>query len=268
MASTGNATTVDIINDRNLDTLQNVGVGTHLVGPFGMDTAVTITVLNGVNSLCRVNSPSLIWTADSCINVTCGFDNYDFCYDNDQDGYYVYQAAAQVPITLNFVAGDMLPGDRIVLYNGFDDQSALIFNGNNGGDLTGLAFNSNNPDNALALRIISDNAGSCADDPSLTSLQWWVACGAVSIEEVPAEAFLVYPNPTSDRLYIDLQEEWFGKVQVQLMDLSGRVVMDRPLTVRTGTTSQLDLSSLQNGNYILQLVTDKWVKAQQVVVAR
>jgi hypothetical protein len=60
----------------------------------------------------------------------------------------------------------MLAGDRIILYNGTDDFSALIYNGNNGGDLTGLTFNSNNADNALALRILSDS-------PDLW--RWW--CG-------------------------------------------------------------------------------------------
>lgn len=266
--STGSAQSVDIVNSLNTDTLFNAGVGTHMVGPFGMDTAVTVTVLNGDNPLCRNLSPSLVWSTDSCVNVTCGFDNFEFCYDDDQDGYFVYQAAAAVPITINFISGNMLVGDKIVLYNGLDDQSALIFNGNNGGDLTGLTFNSNNPDNALALRVITNGTGSCADSTVTTPMRWWVACGEVGIGETTSDDLLVYPNPTTGQLFVDLQSDWFGNVQVQVLDVSGRVVMDRPLTVRTGTTSVMDLSSLQNGNYIVQLITDRWVKAQQVVVAR
>ncbi|MCB0781627.1 MAG: T9SS type A sorting domain-containing protein, partial [Flavobacteriales bacterium] len=266
--STGSSPDVNIIDLLGQDTLFNVGVGSHILGPFGIDTAVNISVQNTVNSLCRVTANGLVWTQDSCVIETCGPDTFSYCYANGVDGYYVYRADGPGPLLIDFLGGQMLNGDRVVVYNGVDDLSALIFNGNNGGNLAGLQLNSSNPDDALALRVTSNSSGSCADGQVQTPLQWVISCGVVGIDEDGRSPFLIYPNPTSDLLNIDLQEEWFGNVQVQLMDLSGRVVMDRPLTVRTGTTSQLDLSSLQNGNYILQLVTDKWVKAQQVVVAR
>ena len=116
--------------------------------------------------------------------------------------------------------------------------------------------------------MITNGTGSCADSTVTTPMRWWVACGEVGIGETTSDDLLVYPNPTTGQLFVDLQSDWFGNVQVQVLDVSGRVVMDRPLTVRTGTTSVMDLSSLQNGNYIVQLITDRWVKAQQVVVAR
>ena len=78
-----------------------------------------------------------------------------------------------------------------------------------------------------------------------TPMRWWVACGEVGIGET-SDDLLVYPNPTTGQLFVDLQSDWFGN-QVQVLDVSGRVVMDRPLTVRTGTTSVMDLSSCRTG---------------------
>jgi hypothetical protein len=46
------------------------------------------------------------------------------------------------------------------------------------------------------------------------------------------------------------------------------MVLETRLPVTGGSTMQLDLSALQNGNYTVQLITDGWVKAQQVQVAR
>lgn len=266
--STGSANTVDIVNNRNLDTLFNVGVGTHTVGPFGMDTTVSVTVLNGDNPLCRSIGSGLIWSSDSCVFQTCGIDYFNYCYGNGQDGYYVYQADAPLPISIVFTQGDMLPGDRIVIYNGFNAGAALMYNGNSGGDLTGLTFNSSNPDNALAFRLISDSVGSCADNQVSNNIQWWVSCGAVGMDEEQAAALLIYPNPTNDVLNIDLGVEASSDMQVQVTDISGRVVLDRPLTMKGQRTNVLDVSGLQNGNYILQLITDNWVKAQQFSVAR
>ena len=75
--------------------------------------------------------------------------------------------------------------------------------------------------------------------------------------------FNIYPNPTKEFLNINVKansSETFKSAQI--FDLSGRIVMDKPLT-----STQLNISRLQNGTYLLVLknqngksFTQKFVK--------
>lgn len=55
-----------------------------------------------------------------------------------------------------------------------------------------------------------------------------------------------YPNPSSDRIFIELKNSNGSKYQV--LDLSGRVVMDGELQ-----NNEINISSLNNGLYIVQI---------------
>ena len=268
LTGTGNATDADIINSLNTDTIQNTGVGTYTIGPFGNDTIVQIQVQNGLNNLCRTTSPDLVQTDSACVYNTCGL-NTTYCYSNNAEAWFVFDAAVPGPITIEFLQGDMLNGDNVVVYNGYDDLSALLFNGNNGGDMTGLTVNSNNPDNALAVRILGDAAGSCVGGQAPDDLIWFVSCGAVNVDEEPtADDFLLYPNPTNGTLNIGLNHHWTGEVYVNVVDLAGRVVLMDRMNVTGGAVNSIDLTGLSNGRYAVQLTTDHWNKTKQIEVIR
>lgn len=268
VTSTGDASDVDIVNSLTTDTIQNVGLGTYTIGPFGNDTAVVVTVLNGLNNLCRQNSLALVQTDSACVYVTCN-QNQTYCYGNSDEAWFVYQALVPGPITVEFMQGEMLNGDKVVVYQGFDGLSALTFNGNNGGDMTGVALNSYNPDNALAIRVIGDASGSCVGGQVDDELIWLVSCGAVNVDEEPtSDDFVLYPNPTHGTLNIGLNHHWTGNVQVIIADLSGRVVRNEQLMVTGGAYNTIDLAGLSSGNYAVQLTTERWSKTKQIEVLR
>lgn len=269
VTGTGNATDVDIVNSLNTDTLQNVPVGSYTIGPFGNDTIVELSVQNGLNNLCRLNSGELVQTDSACVIVTCGI-NQTYCYTNSDEAWWVYQALNPGPITVQFLQGEMLDGDKVVVYNGSDDLSALLFNGNNGGDMTGLAVNSFNPDNKLAIRVLSDGTGSCAGGQVDEDLMWFVSCGAVNVDEEPTENdFVLFPNPNQGTLNIGLNHHWTGVVTANVVDLSGRIVLSQQLTVLGGgNVTTFDLSGLSNGQYAVQLTTDRWTRTKQIQVLR
>jgi hypothetical protein len=118
------------------------------------------------------------------------------------------------------------------------------------------------------MRVLSDNAGSCNTGEATTEMQWYVACGLVGMQDIPLPgSFLVYPNPTNGLLTIQLQDVMADNVQVQVLDVTGRVVHDQQMSF-SGGTGQLDLWGLQTGNYTIRLVTDQWLKTQRVQVSR
>ncbi len=66
----------------------------------------------------------------------------------------------------------------------------------------------------------------------------------------------VYPNPTTSRLEIKLNFEQERKVDIQLMDVNGRIIQ-----TYTGNKSQVEgireIGHLPNGNYFLHFIIDQ-----------
>ncbi|MEZ4740151.1 MAG: T9SS type A sorting domain-containing protein [Flavobacteriales bacterium] len=268
VTATGGDTTLAIINTLQGDSIMGAGVGVHTFGPYALDSLSYFQITNEGNGQCRLSSDTLTYAADSCIFVSCGSDNYDHCYGNDEDRWYTYQAEGDFPITIGFLQGQMLSGDRIVLYNGRNESANVLYQGNNGGNLAGFALNSQNAERIITLRIQSNGAGSCDDGQVLNELRWSVQCGAVGLTELAADGFAVYPNPTSDILQIELGAKVSGSVQCRVLDMSGRVVIERSLQMNGGTRNVLDMGDLQSGQYLVQLTTANWVRTERVQVAR
>ncbi|MBL7940609.1 MAG: T9SS type A sorting domain-containing protein [Flavobacteriales bacterium] len=258
-----------LTNEVTGESIPDATVGVYTFGPYDVNDTMVFRVTNQEFEQCRAISDSLTLTSEECISVTCGSDNYEYCYGNNEDRWYTYRSEQNVPMTIAFLWGQLLAGDRIEVYNGAD-ESVLppLYTGNNGGNLTGFAINSQNTGNTITLRIVSDASGSCEDGGANPPLRWSVACGSVGVSEVPSNDFAVYPNPTEGLLQIEFGSKVTGAIQFRLLDMSGRVVLDQPLLMNGGTRNAVDLRGLQSGNYVVQLTTAKWVKTQRVQLAR
>lgn len=81
-------------------------------------------------------------------------------------------------------------------------------------------------------------------------------------EEILSDRDLtVFPNPTTDVLYIKPSLEGSGELLVELFDLQGRRISQRSFYLRTGLEKQkIDLSYLQEATYMLSV---KFVHAQK-----
>ncbi len=263
----GGDANLSVANILSGDTLTDLGVGVHTFGPFPVDSPSVFQVFNQDYVQCRYTSDSLTFASDSCIIVSCGVDNYEYCYENSEDRWYTYQSAQNVPTTVRFLQGQLLTGDIIAVYNGRNSSSPILYQGNNGGNLAGFAVNSANTGNAITLRIKSDAAGSCDDGQATIPLQWAVGCGAVGLSELTTDGFMVFPNPTDGLLQIQLGSKVTGKVQLRVTDMSGRLVMEEQLVMNDGTRNTVEMADLQSGQYLVQLTTANWVKTERVQIA-
>ena len=69
------------------------------------------------------------------------------------------------------------------------------------------------------------------------------------------ESLTVFPNPFSDRTVVSLFAEKEGVTTIRLIDVEGRIHLDRKQNVQRGVnTLDLDLGSLGNGVYTLSLI--------------
>ncbi|HMC98255.1 MAG TPA: T9SS type A sorting domain-containing protein, partial [Flavobacteriales bacterium] len=259
---------LQLVETLTADTMNVTAVGVYEFGPYPVDSISLFGVTDLETPGCTFFSDSLTYPSDSCVIASCGLDSYTYCYENNEDRWYTFQSAQPVPTTISFLQGQLLSNDRIVVYNGFDESATIIYQGSNGGNLTGFEVNSQNPNNAITLRIQSNDAGSCDDGQATTEMHWVVGCGAVGMDEHAADGFSVYPNPTQGNLFVELGSKVLGNVRLRVLDMSGRVVLDDPFTVQGGGRRTVDMRGLQAGQYMVQLTTGNWVKTQRIEVLR
>jgi hypothetical protein len=231
---------------------------TYFFGDRPVNDHVVFAVEDMNIANCVYYSDTLTLAADSCIINTCGLEFFEYCYGNNENRWYTYRSTENVPITLMFLAGHMMPGDQVLIYNGLSEVgTAVLYQGNNQQNLSYVAFNSVNTMNALTLRIMSNPAASCADGAATVPLRWQVDCGAVGMEEYEAGGFSLYPNPASDILTVTTNEPLRERTIVRLVDMSGRVLLEE----RSGNTGsdrlELNVANIQNGQYLIQMVSDQ-----------
>ncbi|AII52179.1 hypothetical protein N008_09345 [Hymenobacter sp. APR13] len=79
-----------------------------------------------------------------------------------------------------------------------------------------------------------------------------------------------YPNPFQNEVRLTVQSEAAGKGQLQLLDLTGRVVLERSAELTSGTNDLelRDLSGVPNGTYMLRVVTPTGKPQTQRIIKR
>jgi len=83
------------------------------------------------------------------------------------------------------------------------------------------------------------------------------------------ESVLIYPNPTSGFINIELEDHWEGQLQIQLIDPLGRkVIQDGSIQNGKGLASSLDIKSLPNGIYTLVISNNDALITKNIVLAK
>ena len=83
-------------------------------------------------------------------------------------------------------------------------------------------------------------------------------------EKELASQITVYPNPTSDILYIKPKFAASGQLKVLLTALDGKTILQKNFLLENGTErNQINLRSQASGNYLLKIMyTSKGVQQQ------
>ncbi|WP_298900334.1 gliding motility-associated C-terminal domain-containing protein [uncultured Psychroserpens sp.] len=176
ITSLGSATSLTI-SDNQASTAQTASaVGLYSFGPFVNNTDVIISVASDDDVNCVLTSGTL--TQEQCVLnvVDCTQPplEFNYCYDNNDDTTWLFVSSDGSPVRLIFSTGTIESCcDDILVYDGSDNTANLIYQGNNGGDLSGLEFQSTG--DSLFLEVDSDSSVSCASG-SRTEWDFTVSC--------------------------------------------------------------------------------------------
>ena len=93
-----------------------------------------------------------------------------------------------------------------------------------------------------------------------------VSIGNTAAGEISAlEQFVLRPNPTTGTAWLNLRFSEPVDVQVQLLDLLGRVIMEQNNSNSTQVNEMLELGSQPDGMYMLRVVVDDQVRTERLI---
>ncbi len=90
------------------------------------------------------------------------------------------------------------------------------------------------------------------------------ACSTTHLLESSIENIEVYPNPTSDKLFIDELGQRGADLNIKLFDIAGKE-QTLPLNM-IGSRMQMDLSKLESGVYFLQITEGEEKVIKKILV--
>ncbi|WP_223032589.1 T9SS type B sorting domain-containing protein [Hanstruepera marina] len=151
------------------DIVDNLDVG--LSTTFNFPTALEYSTTYYVTVLAyNANGPAVGCTefsfttgADPNAPVDCASGvpvNIEYCYTDNDTMSWNFQSSDGGPLNIFFNAGQMESCcDDIIIYDGPDNTAPVLFNGNNGGDLTGISRNTTG--STLYVEMDTDGSVNC-----------------------------------------------------------------------------------------------------------
>ena len=233
--STGNATT-PAFNFTNLQpaTYYTLSVGTDCSGPNAFLTS-KLFLTDGA------------WCDGTAFTDTGGTTGK---YKDNEEIVKTFYPTSGSTMTMNFTEFDLEQDyDFMYVYNGPSTASPLFTNGNN---LTGSTipgpFTSTDPSGAITVRFVSDGG--------VTGNGWNVnfACSVLAVEDVSIKnnTVNIYPNPAKNMIILSSKE---ALKSYNIYDEAGRLVISA--SSLKGNKQEINLSSLQTGNYVITIETEK-----------
>jgi hypothetical protein len=89
----------------------------------------------------------------------------------------------------------------------------------------------------------------------------------VSVDELDASSFAIYPNPTNGQFTIQTNN-FEGKTIVEILDSTGKLVESHQLILSADQNQAMDLSNLANGIYVIRLRSNETVAVDQLIIRR
>jgi hypothetical protein len=78
---------------------------------------------------------------------------------------------------------------------------------------------------------------------------------------------IVFPNPSTDYLYIEFDDGISGDITLELINASGKQVLARNISIRLSNQKEkLDLAGFSKGTYYLKVIMDKQVAIYKVII--
>ncbi|HKL39870.1 MAG TPA: T9SS type A sorting domain-containing protein, partial [Cryomorphaceae bacterium] len=111
------------------------------------------------------------------------------------------------------------------------------------------------------------NVFCCYGIDDCNGLDWTVICPTLDLDEYPLSVdFKLYPNPTSQNVWLEMYATVNQPAEVMIYDLQGRLVLRDKLFITQGEQRlQLQLEALPRGTFLVRLLGESIEKSTILV---
>ncbi len=154
--------------------------------------------------------------------------------------------------TLEITVSDLGNTPPYVVTNNIDGTELLI------DELGTFTYGPFNEDAEVILTVSSTTAPDCNFElPGINC--------TVGVSEHAALAFNLFPNPANERITVQAASD--RQVEVRIYDMAGKLVLNTSL-MATSNGTQIGVSQLANGSYIVQLRTNDHIANERLIIRR
>jgi len=101
-----------------------------------------------------------------------------------------------------------------------------------------------------------------AGDITMVNTEFTTPTNEVAIEH----NFLVFPNPTQSRVYVNFTSEVLGQGDLQLLDIQGRLVKTESISIRNYNSHILDVNNVPAGIYMVKVQTEGYILTEKLII--
>jgi hypothetical protein len=102
----------------------------------------------------------------------------------------------------------------------------------------------------------------CGSDTTCDSIN----VNVLGVPDAIADHYSIYPNPSKDFVFVETKSEAIGEINIDLIDLSGRMI--RTYNHLVGTTrGTMYVGDLANGTYITKIRVNQYEYSRPLVVS-
>lgn len=197
-------------------------------------------------------------------------------FPQNPQGYYTFQAAAGVPVNVTFIADHTDPNAQIFmgafgemfLATASNQASFNVTPTGNGNEIQGTlswtpTMNDLRPEPYRTAVRVSD--GFFVNDATVL-IEVTSALGEDELEL--GDRIGVYPNPASDRVYVEINTRMDDQVRIDWLDITGRVVRSEAnIQLKNGqNVIVLPVQNLERGLYFLRIQTPDATTQERIIL--
>ena len=197
MGSAGSLT----ISDNQGNSTGVSSAGTIQFGPYANNVDVQITASNDDDANCSSTSSPLTqeYCATTLVDCAVGPVSSSYCYGNGDTTQFEYVSSDGSPLNLTIDSGLIEAGWDIIIVT--DTNGDILFQGDNGGDLSGLSYQSSG--DTIYVGFQTDGSIACTSSSAYAGgIDWTVACATCT--NPSAEYTVIDDCDNGDQFLIDV----------------------------------------------------------------
>jgi len=119
---------------------------------------------------------------------------------------------------------------------------------------------------ATTTYYVDATQGECTSEPRIEVVATINNCTSGSIDNIASNSIKVYPNPTTDKFFIQSNADIKDDLTISIYDNTGRILYSSKLDeLLANNMHEIDISALTNGIYILQINNYKSITIMKII---